>query len=177
MVPAIPDTEITPIDIPKVQSGDPAEFKQLYRKFYSALVHEATNEVNDRDQAISLVQLSCIQCWIRCGDLTSEQYYFRYARVRILHYVQVLSRQEERIGQELEVLKKILSDRYAPHGQQPADLYGHLTLSQKALVRQAFKSYYQPAPDNPFRPEPEPNTLNSETLLNYAFYTLHYILG
>lgn len=171
------DTEITPIDIPKVQSGDPTEFQQLYRKFYNALVNEATIEVNDRDQAISLVQLGCIQCWIRCGDITSEQYYLGYVRARILRYAQVLSHQEARVRQELEVLKEILSDRYAPDGQQPANLYGHLTLSQKAMVRQVFKAYYQPAPDNPFRPEPDPNALYSKTLLNYAFYTLHYILG
>jgi hypothetical protein len=177
MILAIPDTEITPIDIPKVQSGDPFEFQQLYRKFFSALVGEATIEVNDREQAISLVQLGCIQCWIRCGDITSEQYYLGYIRVRILRYAQALSRQEDGINQELEVLKEILSDGYAPDGQQPANLYGHLPLSQKALVRQVFKAYYQPAPDNPFRPEPDPNALYSKTLLNYALYTLHYILG
>ena len=166
---AISDTEITPLDLQKVQSGDPAEFQQLYRKFYDALVDEATHLLGDQDQAIILVQLGCIQCWIRCEEITCERYYFGYVRIRLLVYAEELSVQENRIKQELEILKEILSDQYALGGQQLASLYGELTLVQKGIIRQVLKSYYR-QPGNAA-------AIKHQPLIRYAFYALHYILG
>lgn len=166
---AIADTDITPFSIQKIQSGEPLDFQQLYRKFYDSLLQESRFLVKEEDQAITVVQLSCIQNWIQCEAITSEAYYFGYGRSRILRYAQVWSHQERQIQHELKVLKEIVSDRYALSEQHMASLYGHLSLSQKALVRQVFKSY--------FRPQQENLPVEKHPLLDYAFYSLHYILG
>jgi hypothetical protein len=166
---AISDTEVTPVNFEKIQSGDPFDFQKLYRKFYNLLLHETTLLLNNPDQVLALVQLSCIQSWINCENITSEQYYAGYIRNRILRYVQILSRQEDRINHELQFLKEIVLDRYALSEQHLARLCVHLTISQKALVRRIFKSYYQPMPGNL-------PAANHQTLLRYAFYTLHYII-
>lgn len=166
---AISDTEVTPVDIQKIQSGEPSEFQKLYRKFYGSLLHETTLLLNNPHQALALVQLSCIRSWINCENITSEQYYAGYVRSRVLRYIQLLNRQEDRISLEFQFLKEILSDQYAINEQHLADLYEHLTVTQKALVRRIFKSYYQPKPGN------LPGA-NHQTLLRYSFYILHYII-
>ncbi|OQP61788.1 hypothetical protein A3860_31505 [Niastella vici] len=173
---AITDTAITPIDFQKIQSGDPSEFQKLYRKIYNKLLDEATCLVNDQEQSITGVQLSCIQSWIHCEGITSEQYYFGYVRSRLLRYTQALRDDHRRIHHELGVLNELLSVQYERPFYHLANLYENLTVFQKGLIRKTFKFYYQPAPGNPSNPGVGPHPLPAQTLLNYAFYTLHYIL-
>lgn len=165
---AIPDTEIS-LDLQKVQCGDAVDFKIIYRKFYETLLAEATLLANNQDQAAAVVQLSCIQSWIHCEAITSEQYYFLYSRGRVLRYAQVLSQRADEIHNELDILKKILAEGHALKGQHLASWYEHLTLSQKTLVRQVFQSYFQ-------RQHGNPPAEKAQILLKYAFYVLHYIL-
>lgn len=169
MIVAIPDTEVTPFEIQKIQSGDPSAFQKIYRKFYDTLVAEAALLLSQK-QAVAMVQLSCIQSWVKCEDITSEQYFVGYIRSRVLHYVQILSRQENRIEQELQFLKEIVSEKYALSEPHLVSLYEHLTISQNALVRRLFKSYFQSQPGS------QPIE-KKDALLRYAFYTLHYILA
>ncbi|OQP66628.1 hypothetical protein [Niastella populi] len=166
---AIADTDVTPLTIQKVRSGEPIDFQKLYQKFYDFLLQEARFLIQEEDQAITLVQLSCIQNWVQCEAITSEAYYFGYGRSRILRYAQVWSHREPQIQHELKILQELLSDRYALSEQHMASLYGHLALSQKALVLQVFKSYFRPGPAHP--------PVEKHPLLDYAFYSLHYILG
>jgi hypothetical protein len=109
---AFSDTAVTPINIEKVQSGDPSEFQQLYRKYYATLVEEATQLLNNEDQAIFLVQLSCIASWTRCAAITSEKYYVGYMRTRVLRYSQSLSNPAYQPAHELAILTEILSGKY-----------------------------------------------------------------
>lgn len=163
---AISDTTVFPVDLLKIQSGDPYEFQKLYRKFYDRLLDEAALLLNDRAQSIALVQLSCIQSWVHCEDITSEEYYFGYARSRVLRYAQIGSSKDQRLNHELAVLSEILANQYELTLYHLDNLYATLSLSQKDLIRKAFRSYFQPGP----------HVAYSQTLLNHAFFILHYML-
>ena len=173
---AFSDTVVTPIDLIKIQSGEPSEFQQLYRKYYATLVAEATQLLNNEDQAIFLVQLSCIQSWIRCEEITSEKYYFGYMRTRVLRYSQAMNDTAYRVEHELGIVTGVVSDQYALSLPDLTILYGNLPLAQKGLARQTVRSLFIPAQGNPLSPETAP-AANLQTLLNYAFYSLHYILA
>ena len=128
---AFSDTAVTPVNIEKIQAGDPSEFQKLYRKYYATLVDEAIQLLNNEDQAIFLVQLSCITSWTRCEDITSEKYYFGYMRTRLLRYSQAWNDKDHRIEHELAIVTDILSDKYELPLPELTSLFENLTLSKK----------------------------------------------